>query len=118
MFAQSSVYRLTELWSVLPHRVEDNESTGRCLMRYGVAAWYVGVYCCCGIGIWVLRRQLILTPWLWDCCCACRLLPVHSVYWSNMRMRAPLMPFLALVATAGVAGLGGTKTRDESVNAA
>lgn len=28
---------------------------------------------------------------------------VHSVYWSNMRMRAPLVPFVSLLAAVGIA---------------
>ena len=30
---------------------------------------------------------------------------VHLFYWSNMRMRAPLVPLIALVAARGIAGL-------------
>jgi len=26
---------------------------------------------------------------------------VHALYWTNLRMRAPLMPFVALIAAAG-----------------
>ncbi len=29
---------------------------------------------------------------------------VHLVYWSNMRMRAPVTPLLALVAAVGLSG--------------
>ncbi|MFN7733058.1 MAG: phospholipid carrier-dependent glycosyltransferase [Pirellula sp.] len=35
------------------------------------------------------------------------LILVHSVYWSNMRMRAPLVPMLSLLAAVGVQGLLG-----------
>ena len=28
---------------------------------------------------------------------------VHALYWSNMRMRAPLMPFICLMAASGIA---------------
>jgi hypothetical protein len=32
---------------------------------------------------------------------------VHLLYWSNMRMRAPLVPLIALVAARGIAGVFG-----------
>jgi hypothetical protein len=32
---------------------------------------------------------------------------VHAVYWSDMRMRAPLMPFVALLAARGAGAIGG-----------
>ena len=38
------LYRIRQLWSPLPHKLTADESTGRRLLRYGTAAWYVGVY--------------------------------------------------------------------------
>jgi hypothetical protein len=34
---------------------------------------------------------------------------VHLVYWSNARMRAPVMPAVAVLAAAGCARVGGQK---------
>ena len=51
----------------------------------------------------VIRRydKLLRTPWLWGVLLCLTFTLVHSIYWSDMRMRTPLMPFLALVAAMG-----------------
>jgi hypothetical protein len=41
-------------------------------------------------------------PWLWGLLLVLCLSAVHTVYWSDMRMRAPLMPVVALAAAAGL----------------
>jgi len=40
--------------------------------------------------------------WLWGLLLAGSFTAVHAVYWSNIRMRAPLMPLVALAATAAI----------------
>ena len=46
------------------------------------------------------------TPWLWGALLAATFTAVHAVYWTDMRMRAPLVPFVSLVAAAGAAAIG------------
>ncbi|MFN7626791.1 MAG: hypothetical protein ACK5PZ_08170, partial [Pirellula sp.] len=41
---------------------------------------------------------------------AISLMLVHSVYWSNMRMRGPAVPVISLLAACGVARLGRRQT--------
>jgi hypothetical protein len=36
---------------------------------------------------------------------------VHALYWTDMRMRAPLMPAITLTAIAGLAGVRARVTR-------
>jgi hypothetical protein len=43
------------------------------------------------------------SPWLWGFLLVACLLASHTVYWTDMRMRAPIMPVVALVAAAGLA---------------
>jgi hypothetical protein len=93
-------YRLCELWSPLPNRLTAEESTGRRLLRYAVAGWYCGVYLLAAVGIWRLRWQFIKPPWVWGVLLCVAFTGVHAFYWSNLRMRAPLMPFVAVVAAA------------------
>jgi 4-amino-4-deoxy-L-arabinose transferase-like glycosyltransferase len=45
------------------------------------------------------------TGWLWGILLAGCFTAVHAVYWSNLRMRAPLMPAVALAAAAGASWL-------------
>jgi hypothetical protein len=101
-FALAAFYRLRQLWSPLPNRLAAEESTGRRLLRYAVAAWYCGVYLLAAVGIWRLRWQLFKPPWVWGVLLCVVFTGVHTFYWSNLRMRAPLIPLVALVAAAGV----------------
>jgi hypothetical protein len=157
-FVRACFYRLGQLWSPLPNRLTAEESTGRWLLRYAVAAWYCGVYLLAGVGLWriwkggpplrgrpdgrqegaagdaVANGEIsggAVLPrsggprsggralWIWGVLLCVVFTGVHTFYWSNLRMRAPLMPFVALV--AGAALLGGNeqprmsrKTRMES----
>ena len=49
-----------------------------------------------------LMRKLLQPPWIWGVLLCVAFTAVHTFYWTNLRMRAPLMPFVALVAAAAV----------------
>jgi hypothetical protein len=104
-FAYACLYRLRQLWSPLPHQLTADEPTTTRLLRYAVAAWYIGVYLLAATGIWKLRSKLLAPPWLWGVLLCLVFTGIHTFYWTNLRMRAPLMPFVALVAACGVAWL-------------
>jgi hypothetical protein len=70
------------------------------LLRYATAVWYCGVYVMAAVGIWRLRWRLVRAPWVWGVLLCLAFTAVHTLYWCNLRMRAPLMPFVALVAAA------------------
>lgn len=103
MFLDSSLVRIGRLWSPLPHKTAADESTSRRWMRYVVMAWYLAEYLLVGWGIYRLGRRLRLAPWVWGLLLAAALTLVHAVYWSNLRMRAPAMPVVALFCAAGAA---------------
>jgi 4-amino-4-deoxy-L-arabinose transferase-like glycosyltransferase len=103
MFVYSSLVRMGRLWTPLPHRLSMDESWERRAMRYAVAAWYTGTLIAVLGGIVVLRAQLWRTPWVWAILLCFSFTVVHSVYWSNMRMRAPLMPAIYLIAVSALA---------------
>ena len=105
MFAHACLYRLRQLWSPLPHRLTADEAPARTAMRYAVAAWYVAVYLLAAVGIWKLRGRLLAPPWLWGVLLCLVFTGIHTFYWTNLRMRAPLMPFVALVAAYGLSEL-------------
>jgi len=100
-FLQSCLTRVGWLWSPLPQRVEPQESRGTRLLRYAVAAWYSAVLLAAGVGLWTLGRDAFRPPWLWGVLLCAAFTAVHLLYWSNLRMRAPLMPFVCLAAAAG-----------------
>ena len=102
MFAYSCLYRISQLWSPLPHKLMADESGSRALLRYATCVWYLGVFAAAIAGIWQLKGKLLRSPWIWGVLLCLVFTGVHTFYWSNMRMRAPLMPVVALVAAFGV----------------
>ncbi|HEU5432830.1 MAG TPA: hypothetical protein VFU81_14280, partial [Thermomicrobiales bacterium] len=92
---------LTRLWGLLPRQVE---GAGRSnALRYATAAWYLAEFILAAAGLAVLRSRVLRSPWLWGLLLAAVFTAVHAVYWTDMRMRAPLVPFVALLAAAGAA---------------
>jgi 4-amino-4-deoxy-L-arabinose transferase-like glycosyltransferase len=99
-FVYASLLRVGHLWSPLPQQTSPSESTLRKAARYLVAIWYVGVYLLAFAGAAKLKKELLGTPWMWGLTLCLVFTAVHAVYWSNLRMRAPLMPVVALLAGA------------------
>jgi 4-amino-4-deoxy-L-arabinose transferase-like glycosyltransferase len=96
-FALAVAVRLLSLWRVTPHDVPDYSST----IRLGCAVFYIFEF---ALMVWGLIDR---RAWRWPLV----LLPaalisfslVHAVYWSDMRMRAPIVPAIALLAALGAA---------------
>lgn len=103
LFFWSNLYRVGQLWSPLPHKLKPEESARWRLLRYATCAWYCGVYVLVAVGIWCLRSKLLQPPWGWGLLLCLTFTTVHTFYFTNMRMRAPLMPFVAIVAGAAAA---------------
>jgi hypothetical protein len=112
-FLHACAYRLWQLWSPLPHKLTVDESLGRRLLRYTTCAWYCAVYALAAVGIWRLRGALVRPPWIWGVLLCAAFTAVHALYWTNLRMRAPLVPFVAIVAGAALSGRG-TKTERQT----
>jgi hypothetical protein len=101
-FVMACFYRIGQLWSPLPHKLTADESTGRRWLRYATCMWYCGVYLLAAIGVWRLRWKLFAPPWIWGVLLCVAFTAVHTFYWTNLRMRAPLIPLIALVAAAAI----------------
>jgi hypothetical protein len=114
-FLRACTFRVRRLWGVLPFRTNDDESAMRRSLRYGVAVWYAGVFVLAGVGVYGLGRRLWRTPWLWGVLLCLSFTAVHTFYWTDLRMRAPLMPFVAIVAAAGLAWLLAGKQRRKAL---
>ncbi len=98
-FVWSCVVRVGRLWSPMPHVTAERSWWAAGI----VGAWYLLIYGSVVAGLLKLWRSASVCweAW-WPAAALCLTLSaVHAVYWSNMRMRAPAIPALALlVATA------------------
>jgi 4-amino-4-deoxy-L-arabinose transferase-like glycosyltransferase len=102
MFGWACCVRIARLWNVLPHRISDSEPNLRRAMRMATAVWYSAIFALAIVAIGRYRARLLEPPWLWGVLLCLTFTAVHTLYWSDMRMRAPIMPFIYLVAAAGV----------------
>lgn len=94
-FAKGCLARLKAFWTPLPADVQEARSDTQ---RYAVGIWYVLIY------LLIAHFTLFHTGnWAHSGLFAGLALVVafslvHAFFWSNMRMRAPLIPMLSLVA--------------------
>jgi 4-amino-4-deoxy-L-arabinose transferase-like glycosyltransferase len=116
MFVWASAARFGRLFGVLPAQVAENESPRQRTLRYAVGAFYAGTMLLAVLGAWSLRRQLLHPPWLWGVLLVVTFAAVHKIYWTDMRMRAPLVPVLALLAAAGAGWLVRTWLSDRGTH--
>jgi 4-amino-4-deoxy-L-arabinose transferase-like glycosyltransferase len=101
MFAYASLFRFCALWGALPHRTTDSESLSRQLARYATGAWYLVVF---GFALLAIVRGVARPtafPWLFATALAASFTVAHLAYWTDMRMRSPLVPAISLFAAAG-----------------
>jgi hypothetical protein len=52
-----------------------------------------------------LGRRLCYRPYSWGLLLCLAFTAVHTFYWSNLRMRGPLMPIVCLCAAVGMQSL-------------
>jgi 4-amino-4-deoxy-L-arabinose transferase-like glycosyltransferase len=100
-FASACLVRLGSLWGLVPHQVADHESSAGRWLRYAVGVWYGGMFLTALAGLRTLGSQAWRPPWLWGLLLVAAFSAVHTVYWTNLRMRAPLMPVVCLLAAVG-----------------
>jgi 4-amino-4-deoxy-L-arabinose transferase-like glycosyltransferase len=107
-FFYSCAVRAGRFWAPLPHQVDRRETPAKRSLRYLVGLWYLVELALAALGVAALwrgarRDRDWWRTWLWAVLLAASFTAVHTLYWSNLRMRAPLMPVVALAASAGVA---------------
>jgi 4-amino-4-deoxy-L-arabinose transferase-like glycosyltransferase len=117
MFAYACLVRAGRLWAPLAHQVDPAEGLGERWGRYLVGAWYVAqlAFALAGL-IWLLGGRAetrFSSGWFWGLLLAVCFTGVHVFYWSNLRMRAPLVPVVALAAVAGLFNRRGLVPRAE-----
>jgi hypothetical protein len=98
MFLWSCGVRLARLWTPIPHRTADRSWLSVAV----IAGYFFLFYLAMAVGLWRIGRTVLGWRWWSIATLAITLSIVHSVYWSNIRMRAPIVPGLAIIAAAGV----------------
>jgi hypothetical protein len=93
-FVQACLFRVMRLWSPLPLRFGGSLS----MAIVAVTVFYCLVLLLVLTGLAMLRRQLFQPIWAASLCLVVALVAVHAVYWTDMRMRAPAVPVLAILA--------------------
>ncbi len=113
MFAWATAVRLGRLFSPLPHQLSPDESRAVRAVRYLIALWYLAQWTLALVGLAAVlrtgRRQAqprsAEAPWLWAALLVAAFVAVHALYWTDLRMRAPLVPAIATLAAAGAAAV-------------
>jgi hypothetical protein len=98
MFLWSCVVRVFRLWTPIPHRTPNRSW----MVTITVGCYYSILYAAALLGLWKLGREILRSKWwpMWTL--VLTLTIVHAVYWSNIRMRAPAIPVLAIIAAAAI----------------
>jgi hypothetical protein len=112
-FAEACAYRAWQLWNPVPNRTSDSESPQRAAFRYLVGAWNVALYLMAIWGFIRIRRDQSETGRAWllyVLALAIVLTVVHTFYWSNLRMRVPIVPALCVLAAIGVSSTMAAKS--------
>ena len=97
-FAESCWLRVKRFWNFMPGG-SDAGSLPR-VVRWGMALFFLAELSLAALGLWRLRRDEWRIWWPLVLLVVSFAL-VHVVYWSNLRMRAPVEPVLALLAARG-----------------
>lgn len=97
-FVWSCIIRVARLWTPIPHLTPARHWTIPCAIGF----YYVVLYLAVGIGLWRLGGEVMAAKWwpVWSL--VLTLTFVHAFYWSNIRMRAPVIPALAIMAAATI----------------
>lgn len=108
LFLRSIVYRVERLWSLAP--VGPEAASIPAGVRWSVGGFYLLVHLLALLGAvrlahaaWQNRRPITSHPPAWWplLLLIAAFVAVHAVYWTDARMRAPLVPAVALLAARG-----------------
>jgi 4-amino-4-deoxy-L-arabinose transferase-like glycosyltransferase len=94
-FGLAVLMRLGHFWSVAPAA-----SVYSGTIRWATVAWTLPLWLAVGLGL--LRRDLWYWPRIAAPLSAIGLTLVHGLFWTDLRMRAPIVPAIALIAAGAV----------------
>ena len=101
-FRRAAIARLATFWGALPQATAERQSTAAHVARQLTALWYAIILPLALLGIvrWLpcwRQPPMLATLALFACFTV-----IHLFHWTDLRMRAPLMPLVALASTSGV----------------
>jgi Dolichyl-phosphate-mannose-protein mannosyltransferase len=105
-FGRATLARLVHFWSVAPA-----SSVYPPGVRWATMAWTVIFWAALVLGL--LQRGLWRWPRIAAPLVAIGLSLVHTLFWTDLRMRAPIVPALALIAAGAAFPLGRDRARDQ-----
>jgi len=95
-----ALYEVSSFWRPYPHGASR-------VVSAGMALFFAGLVVLAIVGVYVAWRRSAVAPLV-----VCILLAetlIHAYYWSNVRMRIPFDPLLAVLAAVGLATLFGRR---------
>lgn len=112
LFGRACLLRLIRFWNVVPSGPAAEGLPP--IVWYAVGAWYLVVFALALRGLWRSWRSGF-RPWLPLVLLIAGFTAVHLLYWSNVRMRAPVMPAVAVLAAFGLGSRSQRSQLDRSV---
>ncbi len=102
MFLRASLLREIRFWSPVP--IGPQARSMNSVIYWGTAVFYLSIYLFAFTGVVFILRQPASQRknWLPALAMVITFSVVHSLYWSNARMRAPLIPVIAILAVYGL----------------
>lgn len=99
-FLKAAWFRVRMLWSAAPQR----DPSGNSRLVFAVGVYYTGVLLAFGVALIVRTVQLLVSirspgvnrKWWYLVAMVLTVQLVHLVYWTNIRMRAPIVPAISL----------------------
>jgi len=118
-FAYACLVRVSRIWGLVPHRTSSDEGMARCVVRWMIGAFYLLEFVFAAIGLVALAcgrvsREQLLHGWIWGLLLLAAFTVIHTFYWTNIRMRAPLIPVVCAVAALGAAQFASLRVRRNS----
>ena len=115
-FAYACVVRISRIWGLVPHRTSSDEGITRCVARWSIGAFYLVEFMLAAVGLLALAggrflRERFLQGWIWGLLLLAAFTAIHSFYWTNIRMRAPLIPVVCVAAALGASQIGSIRAR-------
>lgn len=107
-FMKAVWIRTLRFWSVIPGEPDAKNQTITRLIRWGSIIWYLSLFLlgiAGGCSLLLVIREVSFfawSGWLPGVLMIVAFQGLHLLYWSNMRMRAPLAIVIALLAVTGI----------------
>ena len=101
-FAFLTMDRFVQFWNPMPHTSGPDESPLRARMRHLVGLWYGFVFGVAMIALLALGGRAVESPLIWPVVMCVLFTAIHLLFWSNLRMRAPVMPCVSVFAALGI----------------